>query len=299
MSSLDDELLTEFERGLAADVRARFSSCDRAGVAQQLVAGLRASEAACPGIVVEPRRFVAEVARRLGDAATPDALAHLRFTDVYLVVACSAGDPAAIAACEALARRQVESAGAHVRATADQVTEVRARVHRILFVDEPGRPAATREFAGRGDLRGYLRVIATRELIRLVNRERREVHVDDATMFDALVPHDDPELAMLRERYRGDVDLAMRTAVTTLDDRSRALLRYSLIDGWSIDRLGQLYGVHRATAARWVADARDLLGERIRSELAARLAMSSGVVDSIVRLVQSRVDMSLERLLGE
>jgi len=297
MSSAADELLVGFEGALTPAARERF--VDRAGLALQLASGLAAAQGAWPRFTISSGTFGAELARRLGDAASPEVIAHVRFADVYIAVACCDGNAAAIVACEDAVLRHVDAAGVHVRATPDQVNEVRARVRRILFVDEPGRPAATREFSGRGDLRGYVRVIATRELIRLVNRERREVHVDDATMFDALVPHSDPELSIMRERYRGDVDLAMRLALASLDEKSRALLRYSLIDGWSIDRLGQLYGVHRATAARWIADARDLLGERIRSELASRLAMETGDVDSIVRLVQSRVDMSLERLLKE
>jgi RNA polymerase sigma-70 factor, ECF subfamily len=76
------------------------------------------------------------------------------------------------------------------------------------------------------------------------------------------------------------------------------LLRYSVIDGWNVDRIAELYGVHRATAARRVAAAREQLGESIRAELAARLEISTDEVDSIVRLVQSRVDVSLARLLG-
>lgn len=53
--------------------------------------------------------------------------------------------------------------------------------------------------------------------------------------------------------------------------------------------------MHRATAARWVAAVREQLGERIREELARRLRVD---VDAIVHLVRSRVDVSLERVLG-
>jgi RNA polymerase sigma-70 factor (ECF subfamily) len=107
----------------------------------------------------------------------------------------------------------------------------------------------------------------------------------------------DPELAYLRDRYRTDVDAAMRAALVGLGEQSRALLRYHLIDGWSIDRIGALYGVHRATAARWTAAAREELGVAIRAELAKRLSISVDEVDSIVRMVQSRIDVSMARLL--
>jgi RNA polymerase sigma-70 factor (ECF subfamily) len=116
-------------------------------------------------------------------------------------------------------------------------------------------------------------------------------------VFDRMLPIDDPELSILRAQYRDTVDAALRAALVGLDARARALLRYQLLDGWSIDQVGKLYGVHRATAARWLADARAALGDAIRTELASRLRIAASEVDSIVRLVQSRVDMSLDRLL--
>ena len=67
---------------------------------------------------------------------------------------------------------------------------------------------------------------------------------------------------------------------------------------WSNAGIGRAYDVHRATAARWVAAVRTELGDRIRSELAARLKIAEDEVDSIVRLVKSRVDVSLERVLA-
>jgi RNA polymerase sigma-70 factor (ECF subfamily) len=112
------------------------------------------------------------------------------------------------------------------------------------------------------------------------------------------LPVSDPDHGYLRERYRADVNAAVRAALAGLPDPQRALLRYSVIDGWSVDRIGALYGIHRATAARRVAAAREELGAAIRTKLAARLAISLDEVDSIVRLVQSWIDVSLERLLG-
>jgi RNA polymerase sigma-70 factor (ECF subfamily) len=90
---------------------------------------------------------------------------------------------------------------------------------------------------------------------------------------------------------------AIRAALEALEDRPRSLLRWSLVKGWSIDRIAELYEVHRATAARWLSAARDALGEQIRKEVAARLSIPLDEVDSIVRLVQSQIDVSLLRIL--
>jgi RNA polymerase sigma-70 factor (ECF subfamily) len=143
-----------------------------------------------------------------------------------------------------------------------------------------------------------VRVIAARTLARRIQRERREVALEDE-MIDVLTPAIDPAVAFLREHYRPEVDAAFRAAIATLADRSRAVLRYHLIDGWSIDQIGALYRVHRATAARWLTAARDELGARIRLGLAERLAIPESQVDSIVALVTSRIEISLERLLLE
>lgn len=286
-----------FLDALATDARPRFT--DPAGLAATLTELRDRAVAAYPELAVEPAVFAGELARRLGPAATPDQLARVHAAHVHLAIACAAGDAAAIRRFEAEFLDEVDTSARRLRATGDQTDEVRAYMRRILFVTEPGRPAAVTEFSGRGDLRSYLRVIATRELVRVINKGRREVGIVDDSLLDKLSPATSPALGHLRETYRDDVTAAIRAALAGLDEDARALLRYSVIDGWSVARIGALYGIHRATAARRIATAREELGAAIRSELAARLAISVDEVDSVVRLVQSRIDVSLERLLDD
>ena len=224
-------------------------------------------------------------------------LSAIKAADVHLAAACLDGKPAAVEAVRQLLTREVGFAATKTTATREQIADVVGNLSRILFVDEPERPAALREYSGRGDLKSYLRVMAMRDLTRVVNRGRREVGIEDDGLIDRLVPATDPELSILRAQYRDVVDQAMRAALASLDERNRALLRYAVIDGWNVDRVGEVYNVHRATAARWIAAAREKLGERIRDELASRLKIEVGEIDSIVRLVQSRIDVSLDRVL--
>jgi RNA polymerase sigma-70 factor (ECF subfamily) len=250
--------------------------------------------AAWPEIVVEPAQFAAQLAQRLGDQ--PDDVAKLHH-DVYLAIAAAAGDAAAAAACEQICALEAEIAAARLKATVTQADDTRGELRRLLFTPEGDRPAAIATFVGRGDLRGYVRVIAARSLVRRMQRDRRTVELD-VELFEAMTPTIDPEVALLRERYRAEVDAAFRAALAALPDRSRAILRYHLIDHWSIDQIGQQYGVHRATAARWLGGARDDLGARIRNDLAHRLAITESQVDSIIVLVTSCIDVSLDRLLA-
>ena len=252
--------------------------------------------AAWPAIKVAPERFASELVRRLGTDVTPAVLAGLHH-DVYLAIAGADGDPAAVAASDELCGREVELAASRLRATPTQADDVRSELRRLLFTSDEGRTASMIAFTGRGDLRGFARVIAARTLAKRMRLDRREVELEDE-MIDVLTPAIDPEVAFLREQYRADVDVVFRAAITTLPDRSRAVLRYHLLDGWSIDEIGALYHVHRATAARWVTSAREELGAQIRTALSERLAIPESQVDSIVALVTSRIEISLDRLLA-
>jgi RNA polymerase sigma-70 factor, ECF subfamily len=253
--------------------------------------------AAWPEVDLSKERFLAELARRLGDQRDdPSTIASLHH-DVYLAIAAAAGDEAAAGACERACATEVELAASRLRATQTQADDIRGELRRLLFTEDEARPAAITTFTGRGDLRGYARVIVARALVRRMQRDRREVAVDDEVL-EAFTPTLAPEIALLRERYRPEVDAAFRTALAELPARSRALLRYHLIDGWSIDQIGTQYGVHRATAARWLTAARDDLGARMRADLARRLEITESQVDSIVELVTSRIELSLDRLLA-
>ncbi len=284
-----------FRLGLAPLARDAFSD-DAALAAAVLALHTRGGEGWPDLAVVPAPRFAEELARRLGESATLAAIGELHH-DIYLAIAAVAGDTAAIAACEQIGRREVEFAASRLRATPSQAEETRSELGRLMFTAEGDRACAIAGFTGRGDLRGYARVIVARALARRMQRDRREVTLDDQVM-DAFAPTAAPEIALLREQYRPQVDAALRACIAALSDRHRAVLRYHLIEGWSIDQLGERYGVHRATAARWLTAAREDLGARIRAELADKLAIPESQVDSIVALVTSRIEVSVERLLS-
>jgi len=292
------DVFAVFAAALPEAARARFDGdADRDAAAATLAAHAAAARAAWPDLPIDPARLAEELARRLGDDASPAVLAQVRAADVHLAIACVDGDPAALTHLERDYLREVDAAARKVGATAAQAEDVRGHLRRVLVVAEPGRAAGLAAYAGRGDLRGYVRVVATRELIRVRDRGRREVAVDDAGVFDRLAPRDDAELSFVRRVTRDQVAAALRGALAGLEPHDRALLRYYIVDGWSIDRVAELYGIHRATAARRLTAARGRLGERMRAELAATLDVESDEVDSIVRLVQSRVEVTFERLL--
>jgi RNA polymerase sigma-70 factor (ECF subfamily) len=256
----------------------------------------RAREA-WPDFELAPAAFLAHLAERVAAPSELVALRDLRASDLYVACACARGDERAIVAFERTYFGEVDAAAARLRAGATIADEVKQTLRRALFVAEPGRAPAIRDYAGRGDLRGWVRISALREAQRLLKRARREVALADDDLLSALSPAEDLELAYLRQRYQAAFAAAFRDALAATSPEDRSLIRYQLVDGLTIDELAKLYRVHRATCARWLAAARDGILTRTRDTLRAAIGISTEELDTVIRLMHSRLDVSIERML--
>jgi RNA polymerase sigma-70 factor (ECF subfamily) len=101
----------------------------------------------------------------------------------------------------------------------------------------------------------------------------------------------------MKQLYRKAFRDAFGAALATMDPREKVMLRQHFVDGLTIDELGPLYAVHRATAARWITAAKATLMERTRREFMTRARLSPREMASVMRLVQSRLEVTLARLL--
>jgi RNA polymerase sigma-70 factor (ECF subfamily) len=125
----------------------------------------------------------------------------------------------------------------------------------------------------------------------------REQPTDDDVML-ALPQPGDLGLDLIKAEYRAAVASAMYEAASQLEPGDRHLLRQHLVEGLTIDQLGAVLGIHRATAARRIARASELLAATTKRLVATRLALSGSALDEVFGLVLSRLDVSLGRLLA-
>ncbi len=216
--------------------------------------------------------------------------------DLELARRCARGDVDAIASVEAryfvaLDRLLARFEGGH--ALAD---EVKQRLRQKLFVGD-GVPPKIASYTGQGDLGRWIRVAATREAISLLRRESKEVPVEEVALAQALAGGVDPELAYLKDLYAAEFKAAFEQSIAALGPKERTVLKYHVLDGRNIDQIGAVYGVHRATVARWIAGVRDTLLVRTREILMDKIEVDRAEFDSIMRLIQSQLDVSLSRLL--
>ena len=249
-----------------------------------------------PAVDLDPDVFASHLRERVD----PDAEVEAVDLD-GLFLACAAGHGAA-SAIEAIekkyfgdVRRAIYKLGAH-GAHADEIEQ---RLRDKLFVAEGDAKPKILTYNGRGELGRWLRVVATREALAIVRKGKRETLTDDDALIDAVTPSRDHELDYLKSHYRKEFKAAFHHALEELEPRQRTILRYQLVDGLNIDEIGAVYGVHRATAARWVEKIRTTLLKRTRNRLMEEIRVGTDELDSIMRLIQSQLDVSIHRILTE
>jgi RNA polymerase sigma-70 factor, ECF subfamily len=250
-----------------------------------------------PNVTFDDDVIAAFVGVRLAGGELAQALSAAPAADLALAAACVAQEPTAHAAFDAVLT-EVDAAGAAVGATRDLVEEVKQLLRLQLLVPKDGKPPALAGYRGRGPLRGWVRITATRELIRHKKKQARYVAAD-RSLDRMLATGIDPQLEALKAEYRSEFAIALREAIDVLTPEDRTLLRQQIVDDMSIDEVGVAFGVHRATAARWLNRARAALVAATHQKLAARLDLPVDQIESVIRLVQSKLDASVVRYLKE
>lgn len=245
-------------------------------------------QAAWPELAVDRDAYAAIAERALRD----DPSAELAAEDLYLAQACVTGAAAALAAfdttCGPTIHHSLRAMGLRDDVIADITQDVRAK----LFVD--GKVAS---YSGRAALKSWVRTIATRAAVDRLRKPASETASDEmlAALPDAAAG---PELDHFRTRYQNEFKEAFEAALGSLEVRERNVLRHHFIDRLAFEDIGALYGVHKTTAFRWLEDARDKLSKRTKNHFQDRVKLSPSEMESVLRLLQSNIDLSLSRVLG-
>lgn len=213
--------------------------------------------------------------------------------DVRLTIACARGDDAAVVDFDAKYRGTIEAA---VRRMGDDdfAQEVTQLVRRKLLVREGSTPPRISEFAGRGSLLKFVQAVAVRTALNLREHRLRHAGEDsDDPLLDLPAQEASPELELIKLRYRAEFKAAFGVALAALEPDSRAALRQVYLDGLTLAEIGRLYGWSVPTASRRVAAARADLLKGTRAQLAGQLKLAPHEIDSVLRLIESRLSVDL------
>ena len=295
MSSLAQPLVPIFLAALPAGDEAEIG----ADLPEQLEAALAqliaGAQAAFPSLSVAPEQFVREVARRLDPGEDPAAaLAQVRGGDLWLTLACAAGDPAALRLFDDRYLSKVPALIRRADPDGQLAAEVTQRLREQLLVPDSGRVRLA-DYSGRGDLLGWLRVVALRAALKLKRRQARDggQPLHDGEVPESLLAGVDPERDYLRLRYQADYQAALKDALAALPNAERLVLKLHYFDALTLPQLASMYRVHRATIARRLAEARRGLLDGTRALLAQRLKLTDSEFESVLQVVRSQLGLSL------
>jgi RNA polymerase sigma-70 factor, ECF subfamily len=246
---------------------------------------------------VPPAEFAREIAVRFDrdDEEARRWWEHLRAGDLRLACGCARGVAGALAELERQYGAEIARAARRFERADLPADDLVQRLREKLFT---GPEPLIASYTGQGFLQNWVRVTTTRTFIDCTRAEgAREPRAADDLAALLPEPGGDPELLLLKREHAGHFKAAFAEAVGALAGEDRVLLKQHLLDRLSVDQLGALYRLHRATAARRVARARDALLEGTRAALARRLGLRAENLAGVLDLLASRLEVSMERLL--
>ncbi|MCP3065010.1 sigma-70 family RNA polymerase sigma factor [Myxococcus sp. K38C18041901] len=242
-------------------------------------------------------------ARHLGERIPPrmtlaEGLDSLRLEDLYLARACLEGERPALEALQRAILQPVTRAIRRVDRSESFADEVLQLTRMRLLVGSTRQGPRLAEYEGRGALLRWVEAIAVGLALSLKRAPVRTTSLDDAPLVTDLHGAD-PELALIQQRYRPAFRAAFAEALALLSPRDRNLLRMSLVQGLGVESLGTLHQVHASTVSRWLARARQALLEGTREGLSRRLSLDTAQLDSLLRVMDASLAVSLSSLLDE
>lgn len=258
---------------------------------------IAAGEARLPHAPVPREQLVDRIADSLLAADPPIDLAtvkKLRAGDLYLACALAAGDARALALADTELLPAARLAAARIDAGPAFVDEVVQRVRDRMFVRD-GSPPAIEQYRGTGPLARWIGVAASRIALDLKRADVKTVDIHHE--LPPLPAPDDPELAIIWRTCAAEYKAALTTVFAGLSRRERNLLRQRYLDELDIDALGRLYGVHPATAYRWIKQLEQRLAAATREAVMEKLSLSESQARSMERLIISQLQLSLVRML--
>lgn len=242
-----------------------------------------------PSIDVGFDAFAVHCERVIKPAWGESARSHA--AELYLCCGCALGDVQAAHVFEREGAEVARGAIARIQSDPAFVQDALQELWEKMLL---GAAPKAGEYAGRGPLHAWLKVAAARiALDRLRGQKAAARHT--TSLDDALAGANlGPELAVIRGRYGEAFQAAFRSAVAALSVRERTVLRSHTVGGCSIDQIGAAYGVHRATAARWLERARSHIYRAVRGELKLSYAtMTETEFRSLARAMGPYLELSM------
>jgi RNA polymerase sigma-70 factor, ECF subfamily len=242
-------------------------------------------------------RFVAEQVR--GEADGARALRSLALADLYLAFGCLAEHPRALAAFETEILAGARAWIRRIDASTSFVDEAIQSLRIKLLAGSRDRGPYLERYAGRGPLAAWVRTVAVGVAVDLLRQRSQATRQDDDSALAELSSPEDPELDLIKAQHRAAFRGAFKSALLELAPRDRTLIRLRYLEGLTTEEMATMFQTHRTTVMRWLQRIGAALLENTRRRLIQQLRLSTEDVARLFEQLHSRVDLSLERIIGQ
>ena len=255
---------------------------------------------AWPALGLQAADFLSHLAERLPASKHPArTLEQVEAEDLYLALGCALGQAAALEALERTLLPSVARAVARLDSSGTLGDEVQQLLRERLLMPGPQGPPRIAGYAGQGPLRSWLKAAAIRHALNLKRPGHREDPIEAGRLAELPIAAPSPELALIRRRHKQHFTEAFAAALAGLEPRERTLLKLHTLDGVPLDQIAPLYKRDKSTISRWIAHAQQQLLETTRAHLSWSIGLDSQELQSVLRVAQGELSLSLARLLEE
>jgi RNA polymerase sigma-70 factor (ECF subfamily) len=255
---------------------------------------------------------------------TPDAdknavrtfVEEIRADDLCLIVACENGNEKAWEDLVANFDATVKSAARKMSANAEDAEDLAGSIWAELYglrQDADGnKKSKLAYYSGRGSLAGWLRAVVSQLAVDEFRKQSKFVQIEETRDFenlaedaslnsnnDLVVHHEsNPEELLTEKQTAADVAAALQTAIASLGDEDRLILKLYYFDDLKLKDIAVTFGYHEATASRKLVRVQADIRKCVEKELKKNHGWSDTEVRKYLSEAASKLGISLEKMIA-
>lgn len=239
---------------------------------------------------------------------------EIRADDLCLIIACEQNDEKAWEDLVANFNSTVKSAARKITSNTEDAEDLASSIWAELYglrVDAVGnKKSKLAYYSGRGSLAGWLRAVVAQLAVDQHRKVSKFVQVDEEREFENLANEaasegnllssngKNPEDAFTAQQTSSDVQEALATAISSLEDEDRLVMKLYYFDELKLKDIARMFGYHEATASRRLTRIQGDIRKSVEQELKTKHGWSDGEVKRSLSDAAASLGMSLEAMFG-
>jgi len=241
---------------------------------------------------------------------------EIRADDLCLIIACEKGDEKAWEYLVANFDSTVKSAARKISSNNDDAEDLASSIWAELYGlrqdAEGNKKSKLAYYSGRGSLAGWLRAVVSQLAIDEYRKQSRFVQVEETRDFenlaeessnhsgnDRVVHHaENPEELLTSEQTSGDVSLALKHAIESLDPEDKLVMKLYYFDDLKLKDIAATFGYHEATASRKLVRIQNEIRRSVEKELRKTHGWSDTEVKRHLSETAAKLGLSLEKMFA-